>query len=93
MLEASPSFIRSRRVGAVNLSMLSSLGRVHPGTVRCFSSPSHNASLAGAPYPPPPGLSTRKTSPGSLLQYQSATCSSRTRNAHPTDAVAKVVEK
>src|ERR1700758_4518734 len=39
MLEASPSFIRSRRVGAGKLSMLSSLRRVHPGTVRCFSLP------------------------------------------------------
>jgi uncharacterized membrane protein HdeD (DUF308 family) len=38
MLEASPSLIRSRRVGAVNLSMLSSLGRVHPGTCGAFPS-------------------------------------------------------
>jgi hypothetical protein len=93
MLEASPSFIRSRRVGAVNLSMLSSLVRVHPVNRAVLFLPVYNASLAGAPYPPPPGLSTRKTLPGSLLQYQSATCSSRTRNAHPTVAIAGVVEK
>src|SRR6516225_7708909 len=43
ILEASPSFIRSRRVGAGMLSMLSSIGRVHLGTVRCFSSAPHDA--------------------------------------------------
>src|SRR6516162_2461975 len=81
MLEANPSFIRSRRVGAGTLSMLSSLGRAHPRTVRCFSSPPHDASLAGAPYPPPPH--EEDIAGGSLLHYQPATCSSRTRNAHP----------
>ena len=47
MLEASPSFIRSRRVGAGSPSMLSSLGRAHPETVRCFSSLPQDASLDG----------------------------------------------
>src|SRR5215510_6786295 len=43
ILEASPTLIRSRRVGAGRLSMLSSLGRLNPGTVRCFSFPPHDA--------------------------------------------------
>jgi hypothetical protein len=44
--------------------MLSPLGRVHPETVRCFSSPAYDASLAQ----------------GSLPRYQPATDSSRTRS-------------
>src|SRR5262249_8654805 len=90
MLEASPSFIRSRRVGAGKLSMLSSLSRVHPEIVRC--------SASGLTTPRSPALRIaaarldEEDIVGSLLQYQPVTCSSRTRN-HATDAVAGVVRK